>query len=394
MYRRLHVGYATVAKLHDITEDAPERLSLVRPADSPCVLNALSGDVTVSTYEPSRAGLLVHSEVVGPFPPSAIHGYTYMAVVVDDHSLWQMVLFMHSPDEVASRVAKFSAAFNAKRAQLATSTPQKPGALNEGGLGPYLSHRFSYCMDPVALAAAESPPYVRPLCDVGEVQVTTLLKRLQLEMQDSGAPPPFWPFAARHACHVMNCTRGPPGSDKTSYETLVGRKPRVMDILPFGCRVYTVSPDHAKTGFAEPRSWRGINLGHDPAMVGGYATWSPATGKIVHTSEVYFDESLMPWRPPGERQLPPLLPDPSGPTVSRSPSPTTGCSLPALMSKTLLLMHDGKHTRPDGLRNHLERLGFASVIIVCPLSFRGLGGVLGLTRELGSLMHAGTPIMV
>jgi hypothetical protein len=204
---------------------------------------------------------------------------------------------------------------------------------------------------------------VKPLTDVGEVQVTTLLKRLRLDMQDSGAPPPFWAYAAQHACHVMNSTRGPPGSSMTSHEALLGRPPKVMKILPFGCRVYTISPDHAKTGFAEPRSWRAINLGCNHAMVGGYDAWSPATGRVVHTSELYFDESLMPWRPAGTQQLPPLLPDPTSPTASRSPSPAPHSSLPALMSRTLLLMHHGKHTRPDGLRNHLERLGFASVII-------------------------------
>eukprot|EP00965_Chrysotila_dentata_P051833 1720888-Pleurochrysis_carterae.AAC.1 len=43
------------------------------------------------------------------------------------------------------------------------------------------------------------------------------------------------------ATDILNRTTGPPPRlSISSYEALTGRKPRVMPILPFGCRAYAV----------------------------------------------------------------------------------------------------------------------------------------------------------
>eukprot|EP00965_Chrysotila_dentata_P107654 3556336-Pleurochrysis_carterae.AAC.1 len=55
----------------------------------------------------------------------------------------------------------------------------------------------------------------------------------------SNAPASFWTFAVLHATDVLNRTTGPPPRlTMSSYEALTGRKPRIMPILPFGCRAY------------------------------------------------------------------------------------------------------------------------------------------------------------
>eukprot|EP00965_Chrysotila_dentata_P139285 4605085-Pleurochrysis_carterae.AAC.1 len=47
----------------------------------------------------------------------------------------------------------------------------------------------------------------------------------------------------------------------------------------------------------EPRAWVGVNLGRSRHSPGAYDVWVPATGKVVTTSDVYFDELSSPWRP-------------------------------------------------------------------------------------------------
>eukprot|EP00965_Chrysotila_dentata_P180974 5973725-Pleurochrysis_carterae.AAC.1 len=78
----------------------------------------------------------------------------------------------------------------------------------------------------------------------------------------SGSPIAFWDHAVTHAVDILNRTSGPPNTNASSYELLTQEKPRIMSILPFGCRAYAVKPKHAysKTRM-EPRAWIGINLG-------------------------------------------------------------------------------------------------------------------------------------
>eukprot|EP00965_Chrysotila_dentata_P002156 70955-Pleurochrysis_carterae.AAC.1 len=72
----------------------------------------------------------------------------------------------------------------------------------------------------------------------------------------SGAPTGFWNHAALQAVDVLNRTSGPPNTNASSYELLVGEKPRVMSILPFGCRAFAVKPRpaYSKTRM-DTRAW-------------------------------------------------------------------------------------------------------------------------------------------
>eukprot|EP00965_Chrysotila_dentata_P038678 1284519-Pleurochrysis_carterae.AAC.1 len=40
----------------------------------------------------------------------------------------------------------------------------------------------------------------------------------------------------------------------------------------------------------EPRAWVGMNLGRSVRSPGAYNVWVPSSGRIVVSSDVYFDE--------------------------------------------------------------------------------------------------------
>eukprot|EP00965_Chrysotila_dentata_P094929 3139557-Pleurochrysis_carterae.AAC.1 len=79
---------------------------------------------------------------------------------------------------------------------------------------------------------------------------------------------------------------------------LTGEKPRIMSILPFGCRAFAVKPRSAysKTRM-DSRAWLGINLGRSVRSPGAYNIWVPTSHRIDVASDVYFDERLFPWLP-------------------------------------------------------------------------------------------------
>eukprot|EP00965_Chrysotila_dentata_P035256 1172503-Pleurochrysis_carterae.AAC.1 len=54
----------------------------------------------------------------------------------------------------------------------------------------------------------------------------------------SSSPIAFWDFAVTHAVDILNRTSGPPNTNASLFEMLTGEKPRIMSILPFGCRAY------------------------------------------------------------------------------------------------------------------------------------------------------------
>ena len=109
------------------------------------------------------------------------------------------------------------------------------------------------------------------------------------------------------AVDVLNRTTGPPhdGAAYTSSHQLVtGDVPKILTILPVGCRAYAVKPvgSYVKSNF-ESRAWSGINLGRCSNIPNAYNIWLPEQHKVIQTSEVYFDESLFPWRPIGDQRV-------------------------------------------------------------------------------------------
>eukprot|EP00965_Chrysotila_dentata_P079719 2629654-Pleurochrysis_carterae.AAC.1 len=58
-----------------------------------------------------------------------------------------------------------------------------------------------------------------------------------------------------HAVDVLNRTTTPPNTAQTSYELVTGDKPKVLGIMPFGCKAFAVKPRTAlsKTRM-EPRA--------------------------------------------------------------------------------------------------------------------------------------------
>eukprot|EP00966_Prymnesium_polylepis_P116144 2684764-Prymnesium_polylepis.1 len=76
----------------------------------------------------------------------------------------------------------------------------------------------------------------------------------------------MWPHLVRHSLDVRNRCTGPAadnlgGSDSeftTSYQLLTGEQPKVVGVLPFGCRAFAVNPreNFSKTRL-EARAWVG-----------------------------------------------------------------------------------------------------------------------------------------
>ena len=391
LHRRLHIGHDTLRKLGEITADIPANIRAGKGHScAHCkTANATHLSHRGSVYKPSYPGRLVHADIAGPFRRS-VHGqHQYFLILIDDHTRWKEVYFLHTKDEALARIRSFVAKFKSVANQGRSEPTRVVGTLHTDNAGEFLSRQFEELLADQTMEHTRCPAHVHQLNGVAERSIRSVLELVRANLEASKSPIGFWPYMVEHAVDCLNRTTGPPGTDKTAYEMLTNSKPKVMAILPFGCRAYAVKPRAAfsKTDF-ESRAWTGINLGRARHTPGAYNIWVPDAGKTVCTSEVYFDEGVMPWRPKGDQRVGDSMPTPppTAATVdtldesappeaapSTVPPPvsaaeaydraTRGEIATARRSQKVLVLFSGPYRRPDGLAAFLTRFGFEPVLL-------------------------------
>ena len=319
----------------------------------------------------------------GPFRPSYIGGYRYSLVLVDDHSRFKFVYHMAKKSEAPQLVRRFVAAFNGKSNSTSQVRTRMVGALHTDNAGELVSREFQELMDHESIDHTTSPPHVHQLNGVAERSIRSVSELARSYLVAGHVPAKFWPLAFDMAVDVLNRTSGPE-EKVTSYEMLTGNKPRIMNIMPFGCRAFAVKPreQYSKTDL-DPRAWVGVNLGRSLSTPGAYRVYIPETGRVLLTSEVYFWENYFPLRPRSERfdeeapgapvaahddgAQPPGVPTPAG---SAPDTPASANSLSALApesfpassntSRRALVLFSRPYARPDGIAAFLRARGVES----------------------------------
>lgn len=233
------------------------------------------------------------------------------------------------------------------------------------------------------VAGTTCPPHVHQLNGVAERAIHSIVSLARSYLTGAHLlSAAFWPFAIEMAVDVLNRSTGPTTIDlggATSFELLLGSRPRVLGIMPFGCRAYTVKPlEQRAKATMDPRSWVGVNLGRSSQSPGGYHIYIPSTGRdVLVSSEVH-----IPLRPRGERDddsapsspsMAPLSPSPGGVSsaaslVQRFATLSRGRSCSFVK---VLLLFSGPYHRPDGLAAFLRQRGLEADLIDCDLEHGG-----------------------
>jgi hypothetical protein len=396
MHRRLHAGLDRLKRLAHTTADAPAGISTATELNrGPFVeANATRVPHSGSGYSPTYPGRLVHADILGPFTPSRDAGYRFVLVLVDDDSRLKAAYPLKRKSDAPLRVREFVASFNALLNKHSTRPRSCVGALHTDNAGEFLSRDFTEFLCQESIAQTTCPPHVHQLNGVAERAIRSIMEVVRASLLSGNVPVSFWPEALEHAVDILNRTTGPPDDSVSSYERVTGEKPKVMGILPLGCRVYALKPEsQTQKTVPEARAWAGVNLGRSSRSPGAYKVWLPNQGKLVITSEVFFDEMQMPWRAKGDQrcdigaltappeQQPAVLPEPLAPsalvsTHAATPPPAFAVTLadaydaasrgtPAVAkrSRRVLILFSGPYARPDGLAAFLTQLGLESIMV-------------------------------
>ena len=326
LHRRLHIGMDLIKRLGHRASDAPEHVAhaTTLACEHCAAANATRVSHNHSAYQPSHAGRLIHADIAGPFTDAAVGGARYLLLLTDDHTRFKFAYFLKRKSDAPARIRRFVSAFNAHASTDKAAPVRIVGTLHSDNAGEFVSHEFREFLDEELIHQSTSPPHAHQLNGVSERGIRTVMSLARSYLVAGHVSVGYWNYAVASAVDVLNRTTGPTeaGHDgPSSYEMLTGVKPRIMSIMPFGCRAFAVKPrsQFAKTTI-DPRAWVGIHLGRSSLSPGGYEILVPSIGRVVNTTDAYFMESVFPLRPKGER-LDDIAPTPTAPPFDTSQPP-------------------------------------------------------------------------
>ena len=185
--------------LPSLTSDAPANLSRAKVGACPsCVTaNATHHPHRASKYEESMPGRLIHADIAGPFVKSAVGHFEYLLVLVDDHSRFKFGLPLVKRSDAPAHIRSFIASFNSFASRTG-STVQPIGTLHTDGAGEFTSGKFRDELADLSVHKTESPAEIHALNGVAERAIKSIFAHVRSDLEASGAPKSFWPYAVAH----------------------------------------------------------------------------------------------------------------------------------------------------------------------------------------------------
>lgn len=232
----------------------------------------------------TKAGELIHSDLVGPFNPESMEGHRFMQVILDDFTHFTVVKLLHKKSEAERNIINYIAELERQQ-----GVPVKRLRLDNGG--EFTSNSFqSFCLGE-GIKLEYTLPYSSQMGGKSERMNRTVLNMVRTKIADSGIPKFLRGETAR--CSVYELNRSPTSTlDKYQTPSLLwnGRND-LSKLRVFGCRAWpTIIPKGSRL---DPRSKEGVMVGY---CGGGYRIWLPDERRIVRSRDVVFDETQMPYK--------------------------------------------------------------------------------------------------
>lgn len=189
-------------RLPSCTADAPAilnhcpRLSCAACTEANASHVSHSHASNYSATKPSkstRPGQLVYADVAGPFVDSAVGGYKWALILVDDHSRYKWAYMMRKKSDAPGYMRTFVASFNGLLARRYGADGNfKVESLHTDNAGEFLSKEFGELRDKELISLTTCPPHAHALNGVAERAIRTIFSQVRANMAASGAKPGQW----------------------------------------------------------------------------------------------------------------------------------------------------------------------------------------------------------
>jgi transposase InsO family protein len=220
-------------------------------------------------------------DLVGPACVCSAGGKWYVLMIVDDYSRYAWVFFLADKEETFGFMRDLMLRLKNKRHGDAVR------AIHRDNSNEFKTSRFeTFCHD-LGLEHQFSSPYVACQNSVIERKNRSLCEMARTMLDEHRTLRRYWAKAVNTTCHVGNRIFLRAFLNKTCYELMHGRAPRVSHFRVFGCRCFILKK--GRLDKFESRSSDGIFLGY-ASHSRAFCVLNLDTNLIMETCEVTFDE--------------------------------------------------------------------------------------------------------
>nr|XP_033510365.1 uncharacterized protein LOC117275117 [Nicotiana tomentosiformis] len=203
----------------------------------------------------SRSLDLLHIDLCGPMRVPSKGGKKYILVIVDDYSRFTWTLFLRTKDETFSVFASFVKKIQVKMIHNVVSIRSDHGTKFDNA-------KFDEFCAKNGISHNFSAPRTPQQNGVVERKNRTLEDMARTMLIDSGIAKGFWDKEVNTACYLVNRYMIRSLLNKTPYELLNGRKPKLTHLRTFGYKCFILNNGKKALGKFDAKSDEGIFLGY------------------------------------------------------------------------------------------------------------------------------------
>ncbi|KAL4309905.1 hypothetical protein GQ457_01G055140 [Hibiscus cannabinus] len=227
---------------------------------------------------------LVHLDVWGPFPVKSFYGHSYFLTIVDDKSRFLWIYPMILKSEVRKLVAEFCVMvethFSKKIKFIRTDNAK------EFDLDIFFKER--------GIVHQNSCVYTPQQNSVVERKHQHLLNVARTLKIQANLPLIFWIDCILHAALLINMTPTPVLQNKTPFEVLFQKKPKITHLRVLGSLAYASVLPKPVTKL-NSRAVKCVLIGY-PKNIKGYRLFNLETQTIFVSRDVVFVENIFPFK--------------------------------------------------------------------------------------------------
>ncbi|KAG7553691.1 GAG-pre-integrase domain [Arabidopsis suecica] len=234
-----------------------------------------------SMWRASRRLQLIHSDLCGPISPASNSDKRYILTFIDDHSRKVWIYFLSHKSETFVSFTRF-------KSKVERETGEALVCLRTDRGGEYMSNEFKSFCEETGISRQLTTAFTPQQNGVAERKNRTIMEMVRCILSDKDVPKRFWPDAARWAVHVLNRSPTSALKEKTPEEMWSGIKPKVDYFRIFGCLAHVHVPEQRRKKL-DDKSTVCVLIGVSSESK-GYRLFNPATGKVMTSRDVVFEE--------------------------------------------------------------------------------------------------------
>jgi transposase InsO family protein len=220
---------------------------------------------------------IIHSDLCGPMPEVSKGGKKYFLTFTDDYSRYTTIYFLKEKSEVPQKLFEFL-----KIQGIST----KVRTLHCDNGGEFISNKFESQLKELGIKLQRTPTYTPEYNGVAERLNRTILEMIRAMLISSQMSRSFWAEAAFHAVYLKNRLPTSSNQNKSPYEILYNKVPRLGHLKPFGSKVFLYTQKRFRDKLTSKSVEANfIGMVEDTQI---YRLWIPTKNIVTTSKDVIF----------------------------------------------------------------------------------------------------------